>query len=284
MDAKKIETMRAAGAILGEVLELLLKEVKPGVSEIEIDSLAEKLIRARGAEPGFKKVPSYKHTICISTNDVVVHGVPTKKVLKEGDIVGIDCGVFLDGYHTDMAETIQVGDRGPAASYPRQTSSIANAPSGRSSGVPHSASPLAYSKINKFLQIGEKALFAGIKEARVGNRVGHISRAIQAIIEGSGYSVVRNLVGHGVGKSLHEEPEIPGYLSRKIDLTSALFKGQTLAIEAIYNMGGHEVVYDRGDGWTIRTQDGSLSGLFERTILVTENGPELLTRLKNDKL
>ena len=260
MDAKKIETMKAAGAILGEVLESLLRYVKPGVSEIEIDQLAEKLIRARGAEPGFKKVPSYKHTICISTNDVVVHGVPTKKVLKEGDIVGIDCGVFLDGYHTDMAETLRV------------------------STIDNRQLTIDQKKIDEFLEVGERALFAGIKEARVGNRVGHISRAIQLIIEGSGYSVVRNLVGHGVGKSLHEAPEIPGYLSQKIDLTSALFNGQTLAIEAIYNMGGHEVVYDRDDDWTIRTRDGSLSGLFERTILIADNGPELLTKLKNDRV
>ncbi|MBI4091737.1 MAG: type I methionyl aminopeptidase [Candidatus Levybacteria bacterium] len=260
MDSKKIETMKAAGAILGEVLELLLKYAKPGVSEIEVDSLAEKLIRERGAEPGFKKVPSYKHTICVSTNDVVVHGVPTKKVLKEGDIVGIDCGVFLNGYYTDMAETIRV------TTDSSQLTTDSN------------------DKVEKFLVVGKKALFAGIKEARVGNRVGHISREIQSIIEGAGYSVVRNLVGHGVGKSLHEAPEIPGYLSRKIDQTPELSAGQTLAIEAIYNMGGHEVVYDRGDNWTIATRDRSISGLFERTILVTENGPELLTQLSTDKL
>ena len=259
MDAKKIETMRAAGAILGEVLESLLKYVKPGVSEIEIDSLAANLISERGAEPGFKKVPSYKHTICISTNDVVVHGVPTQKVLKEGDIVGIDCGVFLNGYYTDMAETLRV------------------------STIDNRQLTIDQKKIYRFLEVGKRALFAGIKEARVGNRVGHISHAIQAIIEGSGYSVVRNLVGHGVGKSLHEEPEIPGYLSQKIDQTPTLFTGQTLAIEAIYNMGGHEVVYDRGDDWTIRTRDGSLSGLFERTVLITEKEPELLTQLSTDK-
>ena len=260
MDTKKIATMRAAGAILGEVLELLLKEVKPGVSEIEIDQLAEKLIRKKGAEPGFKKVPSYKHTICISTNDVVVHGVPTKNVLKEGDVVGIDCGVFLNGYHTDMAETLRVST---------QNSKLKTQ---------------NYKKIDRFLETGKRALFAGIKEARVGNRVGHISRAIQEIVEGSGYSVVRNLVGHGVGESLHEKPEIPGYLSQKIDLTPALFNGQTLAIEVIYNMGNHEVIYNRDDDWTIVTRDGSLSGLFERTVLITEGGPELLTRLENDKL
>jgi len=260
MDAKKIETMKAAGAILGEVLESLLRYVKPGVSEIEIDQLAEKLIRARGAEPGFKKVPSYKHTICISTNDVVVHGVPTKKVLKEGDIVGIDCGVFLDGYHTDMAETLRV------------------------STIDNRQLTIDQKKIDKFLETGKRALFAGIKEARVGNRVGHISRAIQTVIESAGYSVVRSLVGHGVGRELHEAPEIPGYLSTSIGQTPILKSGMTIAIEAIYNMGKHNVVYTRGDDWTIATEDGSLSGLYERTVLITENGPELLTKLSTDKI
>jgi len=252
--------MRRAGGILGEVLETLIQYVKPGISELEIDTLAEKLIRDNGAEPGFKKVPSYKHTICISTNDVVVHGIPTKKVLKEGDVVGIDCGVFLNGYHTDMAETLRVST---------QNSKLKTQ---------------NYEKIDKFLAVGKRALFAGINQAKLGNRVGHISKAIQDVVEGNGYSVVRTLVGHGVGKSLHEKPEIPGYLSGAIDQTQALSSGQTLAIEAIYNMGGHEVVYDRNDGWTISTADNSISGLFERTILITENGPELLTRLKGDML
>jgi methionyl aminopeptidase len=252
---KKIETMRAAGAILGEVLEKLLDYARPGVSELEIDALAEKLIRERNAEPGFKKVPSYKHSICVSTNNVVVHGIPTKYILKEGDIFGIDCGVYLNGYHTDMAETIIV----------------------------KSSKFKVKSSVEEFLKVGKKALFAGIREAKAGNRVGHISQAIQRTVEGPGYSIVRNLVGHGVGKNLHEEPEIPGYLSAKIEQTKLLFPGQTLAIEAIYNMGESEVAHDRNDDWTIVTRDGSLSGLFERTILVTEKSPEILSRLSGDE-
>ena len=261
MDAKRIENMKIGGRILGEVLSELIKFVAPGVSEIELDSLAEKLILKKGGKVGFKKVPGYKHTICVSTNDVVVHGIPTDRKLATGDIIGIDCGVFFEGFHTDMAETLCV------------------------STVDNQQLTIDQKKVERFLEAGKKALFAGIKEARVGNRVGHISRAIQAIIEGAGYSVVRNLVGHGVGKALHEDPEIPGYLSQKIDLTPALFNGQTLAIEAIYNMGNHEVVYDRNDDWTIRTRDGSLSGLFERTILITEEGlPEILSRLSDDPI
>lgn len=282
MDTKKTQTMSAAGEILGQVLDSVLKYVKPGVTEIEIDALAEKLIREKGGKPGFKRVPSYKHTICISTNDVVVHGIPTKNVIKEGDIVGIDCGVFLDGYHTDMAETILVSNRrGPYLSHPHPTSSETPFPAGARRESPRAT---RYpSDIENFLEVGKKALFAGIKEARSGNRVGHISRAIQDIVEGSGYSIVRNLVGHGVGKSLHEEPEVPGYLAGKIEETPLLSEGQTLAVEVIYNMGDREVVYDRNDDWTIVTRDGSLSGLFERTILVTQDQPQFITKLPDDR-
>ena len=254
MKDKKIETMKAAGLILGEVLEGITKFIKPGVSELEIDSFAEELIRKRGAEPGFKRVPGYHHTICVSTNDVVVHGIPTANVLKEGDVVGVDCGVYLNGYHTDMAETLCV------------------------------SAPRSKDGIDKFLGTGKRALVAGIRQAKMGNRVGHISKAIQDIIEGSGYSVVRSLVGHGVGKNLHEKPEIPGYLAQKIEKTPLLETGMTIAVEVIYNMGDKEVVYDESDEWTIRSGDGKLSGLYERTILITQNGPEFLTRLSHDKL
>src|SRR6185503_7145808 len=179
----KIETMKRAGKILGEVLEEVLNAVHPGISEIELDLLAEKRIREKGGEPGFKKVPGYHHTICISVNDIVVHGIPTKRILVEGDKVGIDCGVFLEGYHTDMAETIIV----------------------------HSSQFTVHSDIQKFLQAGKNAMWAGIRQAKAGNYVGHISRAMQREVEGPGFSVVRNLVGHGVGEELHMEPEIPGF-------------------------------------------------------------------------
>lgn len=243
---KKIETMQRAGKMLGEVLFEVLRAVRPGVTEIELDRLAERLILEKGGEEGFKKVEGYQHTICVSTNNVVVHGIPKERVLQEGDIIGIDCGVYLEGFHTDMAETVIVGNSNDEA-------------------------------IKQFLRIGKKAMYDGIKQAKVGHRVGHISRAMQETMESGGYSVVRSLVGHGVGKELHEEPEIPGYLEREMRKTPPLVTGMTIAIEAIYNMGGPGVKYDGSDDWTIISEDGSPAGLFERTILVTDEGPQLIT-------
>lgn len=250
---KKIDAMRVAGKMLGEVLAEVLTAIKPGITEIELDRLAERLILEKGGESGFKKVDGYLHTICVSTNSVVVHGIPKDRVLTEGDIIGIDCGVYLDGYHTDMAETIIVGNSDDES-------------------------------IMQFLRTGKKAMYEGIRQAKPGHRVGHISRAIQETIEGGGYSVVRSLVGHGVGKELHEEPEVPGYLEREMRKTPALFEGMTIAVEAIYNMGGVGVKYDGSDDWTIVAEDGSLAGLFERTILITDQGAELITYFPGETL
>lgn len=250
---RKIETMRKAGEILGKVLEECLMAAKDGVREIEIDSLAERKILEYGGEPGFKRVDGYKHSVCTSTNEVVVHGIPRERILRTGDIFGIDCGVYLEGYHTDMAESIIVGGEDGA-----EKATI------------------------EFLRQGKKALFAGIKQAKPGNHVGDISHAIQTIIEGSGYSVVRSLVGHGVGKELHEEPEVPGYMAGDIGSTPILRPGMTIAIEVIYNMGEPGVVFEGTDDWTIVTEDGSLAGLFERTVVITEDGVELLTKLSGE--
>ncbi len=250
---KKIEIMRKAGTMLGEVLDQVLRAAGPGVTEIELDRLAERLILEKGGEVGFKKVDGYQHSICVSTNDVVVHGIPKDRVLKDGDIIGIDCGVYLEGFHTDMAETIIVGKSDDE-------------------------------KIKNFLRVGKKAMFDGILQAKVGHRVGHISRAMQETMEKGGYSVVRSLVGHGVGKELHEEPEIPGYLEKEIRKTPVINEGDTIAIEAIYNMGGAGVKYDGSDDWTIISEDGSLAGLFERTIVVTADGPELITHFPGETL
>ena len=250
---KKIEIMKKAGVMLGEVLDQVLRAAGPGVTEIELDRLAERLILEKGGESGFKKVDGYQHTICVSTNDVVVHGIPKERVLQDGDILGIDCGVYLEGFHTDMAETIIVGK-----------------------GTDES--------VKNFLRVGKKAMYDGILQAKAGHRVGHISRAMQDTMEGGGYSVVRSLVGHGVGKELHEEPEIPGYLEKEIRKTPVLEEGMTIAVEAIYNMGKPGVKYDGSDDWTIVSEDGSLAGLFERTILVTPNGPELITHFPGETL
>lgn len=259
MNTPKIEKMSRAGVILGDVLERVMDAIVPGVSELELDRLAESLIVTQGGLPGFKKVPDYHHTICVSTNDVVVHGIPTDRVIKAGDVVGIDCGVYLEGFHTDMAET-----------------KLVKGTDGKDKDN---------KKIEIFLETGKRAMFAGIKQAKPGNRVGDISKAMQDIVEGQGgYSVVRSLVGHGVGKELHERPEIPGYLDKSIESSPLLKVGMTIAIEIIYNMGSAEVVYTEGDDWTIVSEDGSLSGLFERTILITESGPKLITKLSSDKL
>ncbi len=249
---EEIRIMTVSGRILAETLFEVLAHVRPGVSEIELDSLTDKLIVDKGGYPGFKKVKGYNHATCISTNDVVVHGIPSAYKLKEGDMIGIDCGVFYKGYHTDMSETVRV-----------QSLELR----------------VQNDEIDKFLQAGKKALEEGIKAAKLGNHVGDISKAIQDIIEvQNGYSIVRSLVGHGIGKELHEEPEVPGYLAGNINKTPILKEGMTIAVEVIYNMGKNGVVLANDDGWTIKTEDGSLSGVFERTIVITQNGPVILTK------
>lgn len=243
----EIKKMQEGGHILSAVISDCLKAIKPGVSEIEIDELADSLIEKHRAKPGFKMVDGYQNATCISTNNIVVHGVPSTYKFNAGDVVGIDCGVFYKGLHTDMSESVMV--------------------------------PGNFNKeVEAFLKVGKNALEEAIKEAVLGNRVGHISKKIQQIVETeAGYSIVRSLVGHGVGYELHEDPEVPGFLDKKIEKTPMLSEGMTIAIEVIYNMGDSEVVYSNEDGWTISTRDGSLSGLFERSVAVTKNGPVILT-------
>lgn len=245
---QEVATMAKGGKILSEAVWGVLEHVKPGVSELELDRLAEKYIVQKGGEPGFKKVRGYHHTICASTNDVIVHGIPTIYQLRPGDIFGIDCGVYYDGFHTDMSESIIV-------------------PGGKPNP-----------KVEQFLAVGKKALEEALKQAKPGNHIGDISQAIQQIVEkDGGYSVTRELIGHGVGKKLHEDPPVPGYLTRRIEKTPLLVPGMVIAVEVIYNMGGREIVFAGTDDWTIKTKDGSLSGLFERTIAVTDTGHKILT-------
>lgn len=251
--SEQIAHMAHGGKILAETLFEVIDFIKPGVSELEVDAMAEKLIREKGGEPGFMKVPGYHHTICVSTNDVVVHGIPSSYRFKEGDVVGIDCGVFYKGFHTDMSQTLRVSTQNSE----QRTQSK--------------------DEVDLFLEAGKRALEAGIKAARFGNRIGHISQAIQEIVEESGYSVVRSLIGHGVGRELHEEPEVPGYLATSITKTPLLKEGLTIAVEVIYNMGKPGVVYANRDGWTIKTEDNSLSGVFERTIAVLKDRTVVLT-------
>lgn len=248
---EQLKIMQHGGHILSDVLMEVMDLIRPGITELELDKIAEELIRKRGGEPGFKRVEGYHHTICMSTNDAVVHGIPGSYKIQKGDVVGVDCGVYYKGFHTDMAETILVSSQ--------------------------KLKVKSQKSVERFLGVGKQALEAGIKQAVVGNRVGHISKAIQDIVEKqNGYSVVRSLIGHGVGKDLHEEPEVPGYLVGKIEKTPLLKEGMTIAIEVIYNMGSKQVMLDR-DGWTIRSADGSLSGLFERTVAITKSGPLMIT-------
>ncbi|OGH07138.1 MAG: type I methionyl aminopeptidase [Candidatus Levybacteria bacterium RBG_13_35_9] len=248
---QEIKIMHKGGKILSEVMAQILKNINAGVSELEIDALAENLIKEKGAEPGFKKVDGYNHAICISTNDVSVHGIPAGYKFKKGDVVGVDCGVYYQGFHTDMSETVKVSNK------------ILNIKNKKD-------------EVDKFLETGKKALSEAINQAKIGNNIGDISKTIQEIVEGSGYSVVRTLVGHGVGKQLHEDPEVPGFLSEPIEKTPKLAQGMVIAIEVIYNMGKPDLKLDK-DGWTLRTEDGSLAGLYERTVAITKNGPLILT-------
>ena len=253
----QIKIMQHGGHILADVLFTVLKHAKPGVTELELDQMAEKLIREQGGEPGFMRVKGYFHTTCMSTNDVIVHGIPGKYKFKEGDIVGVDCGVYYKGFHTDMSESVRIKN-GKAHFYTGEEK--------------------AGDEIDRFLSVGKKALNEAINQAKNGNRVGHISKTIQDIVEKqSGFSIVRSLIGHGVGIDLHEDPEVPGFLMYSIEETPRLKEGMTIAVEVIYNMGSREVRVDK-DGWTIRTKDGKLAGLYERTIAITKDSPLMITK------
>ncbi len=245
--------MKEGGAKLAGVLEKLLATAEPGVTLLEIDARAKELIKKAGGTPSFQTVSGYTWATCLCVNDVIVHGVPTKYVLRAGDVLTVDVGLLYKGLHTDTAWTKIVGE--PEAQ--------------------------AEPKVKTFLRVGEKALWDAIAQAQVGNRIGHISHAIQTSIEEAGYSVMRTLIGHGIGTELHEAPQVPGFVSGSIAKTMELKSGMTLAIEAIYAMGKKDVIYETGDGWSIATKDGSLAAVFEHTIAVTPEGPVLLTTVGN---
>lgn len=244
---EEIDLMREGGKIASAVMSQVLKESLPGKTLIELDKLAEDLIIKAGGKPSFKMEKGYYWTTCMCLNDVVVHGIPTEEKLKEGDILCVDLGVFYKGFHADTSWTIIVGDSQKD------------------------------SKAEKFLKTGINALDAAIKKTRVGNHIGDISQAMQKIVEGAGYSSVKQLVGHGVGKLLHEDPEVPCYVRGAIENTAEIKEGMVLAVEVIYNMGESPVVYKNEDGWTIVTRDGTPSAVFEHTVAVTSEGPKVLT-------
>jgi methionyl aminopeptidase len=241
--AREIGLMRRGGHILSEVMDRLRAGVKPGMSTLEIDADVEEFIRARGAVPAFKGYRGFPATVCISINEEVVHGIPSAtRHVKEGDIVGLDLGCIVEGYYADCAFTLAVG------------------------GVP--------ARVQELLDVTRESLERGITECRPGRRLSDVSHAIQSHVERHGFSVVRAFVGHGIGRALHEEPQVPNFGDP--GRGPQLRTGMVLAIEPMVTMGSWDVkILD--DGWTAVTKDGSLAAHFEHTIAVTDNGPEVLT-------
>ena len=247
---KNIEKIKNCGLILAEVQKLLIESIRPGISTLELDQIAENYTLSKGFLPAFKGYQEFPANICASINDEVVHGVPSeKRILNEGDIVGIDFGVFKDEFYADAAFTFPVGE-------------IDNI-------------------VKKLLKVTEDSLFKGISNAKLGNKLFDISKAIQDCVESHGFSVVRTFVGHGIGRNLHEDPQVPNFVlqneqrSRSINLK----EGMVLAIEPMVNIGSFEVMpsKDDNDSWTVLTKDGSLSAHFEHTVAITTDGPLILT-------
>jgi methionyl aminopeptidase len=241
---EEMKKMEQPCLIVAKTLDYLKDMVKPGVTTMEIERLADDYIKSNSAIPAFKGYRGYPASICASVNNEVIHGIPSDRVLEEGDILGIDLGAYKDGFYGDAASTFPVGEIPP--------------------------------DVEKLLRVTEEALYKGIEKAREDNRVSDISHAIQKHVESNGFSVVRAFVGHGIGRNLHEEPQIPnfGLPGRGPRLRS----GMALAIEPMVNQGGHEVVVLE-DGWTTVTLDGKLSAHFEHTVLVTSDRPRILTKL-----
>lgn len=249
-DAHKIESMKEGGRVLGAILQELLDKVVPGTTLLEIEALTQLRIKEAGMKPSFSTVADYKWATCLCVNDVIVHGIPTEYAIVEGDLLTIDVGLIHKQYHTDTAWSKIVKAKGSSYKTPDD--------------------------VQKFLDTGEYALQQAIAQAKAGNRVGHISKTIQDIVEGAGYGIVKALVGHGVGKTLHEEPQIPGYLRGSADKTPELKDGMTIAIEVIYSKGSPAVYYHE-DGWSIATRDHSLSAVFEQTIAISGDSPIIIT-------
>ena len=241
----EIEGMARAGDVVADTLALIGEELRPGISMLELDRIAEEHIRERGGAPTSKGYRGYPATLCISPNAMIVHGIPTEYRAREGDVVSVDLGVTLDGLIADSAYTFGVGEISADA--------------------------------QRLLDVCQEALAAGIEQAQVGHHVSDIGHAIQTVVEGAGFSVVRSLVGHGVGRAYHEDPQVPnfGVAGRGPEL----LPGMTLAIEPMINAGGPNVVM-HADEWSISSADGSLSAHFEHTVAITEEGPRVLTAAK----
>jgi methionyl aminopeptidase len=240
--AAEIDKMARAGDILVRTMDLLAGKVRPGVTTGDLDSTAEKFIRSQGASPAFKGYRGFPGSICTSPNEMVVHGIPGRFKLSRGDILSVDIGVIYDGWVADAARTFRVGDVSPLAA--------------------------------KLLDVTEQSLFKAVEQCRPGNRLGDVGHAVQQHVEGNGFSVVRSLVGHGIGRDMHEEPQIPNYGQPGKGVP--LEPGMVLAVEPMTTAGRHSVRMG-DDGWAIYAQDGSLAAHFEFTVAVTEDGPRILT-------
>lgn len=238
-----LKKMRIACSITSETLKMIEEFVKPGVTTEELDARIEEFIRSKGATPSFKHLYGFPASACISIDDVVVHGIPSKRVLREGEIVSVDLGACYNGLHSDAARTFAVGE--------------------------------ISAEKKKLIEVTRQSFFEGIKHARAGRRLGDVSHAIQSFVESNGFSIVRAMTGHGIGRRVHEDPNIPNYGAPNTGVT--LKAGYTLAIEPMVNAGSYKVFIDNGDGWTCRTLDGKASAHYENTILITNGEPEILT-------
>lgn len=242
---QEIEYMRQAGKVVGETLLRLEELIKPGITTAEIDKVAEEFITKQGAKPSFKGYGGFPASLCISVNEEVVHGIPGNRFLQEGDIVSVDCGAILNGYQGDAARTFPVGKISDEAM--------------------------------KLINVTRESFFKGIERALVGNRLTDISHAIQQYVEAEGFSVVRDYVGHGIGKDLHEDPEVPNF--GRPGRGPKLVSGMVLAIEPMVNIGGFHVK-TQSNQWTVVTVDGSLSAHYENTVAILPEGPEILTLIR----
>jgi len=242
--ADELERMRRAGVVAAEALREVARAVRPGVTGAALDRIAETFIRDHGATPSFKGYRGFPASVCISVNDEVVHGIPDGRPLREGEIVSIDLGAVVEGFHGDTAVTVPVGEVGK--------------------------------ELRRLLTVAREALDKGIEAVRPGRGLGDVGGAVQRHAERAGFSVVRDFAGHGIGRHLHEEPQVPNF--GEPGTGTVLRPGMTLAIEPMVNLGGAEVVMD-GDGWTVRTRDGRPSAHFEHTVAVSEDGSDVLTSI-----
>ncbi len=242
-NANQLVLMRNAGRIVAETLALVREYAKPGVTTLELDRIAEEYIRAQGAIPAFKGYNGFPATLCTSINEQVVHGIPGLRSLESGDIISIDCGALIEGYFGDAAVTLPIGDVGE--------------------------------DLQKLLRVTEESLMLGIAQAKIGNRLYDVSNAVQTHVEANNFSIVRDYVGHGIGRAMHEDPQIPNF--GKPGRGPRLEVGMALAIEPMVNMGTYEVQTLK-DRWTVVTKDNRPSAHFEHTVAITENGLEILTR------